>query len=182
LNTSEKHNDFSDERQWIEDSKKDIKYFEPIYERYYNEIFRYIYRRTANFSTANELCSNTFYKALVRIKKFKWRNKPFGYWLYRVATNEIRKHAGRRKVIFVFELDRISTEIPELEHESIPAEQRLQKVLKTLSATELRLIELKYFEGYTFSKISLLLDISESAVKMRTYRLLERMKEHMKAI
>ena len=49
--------------------------------------------------------------------------------------------------------------------------------LAQLSDFDLRWIELKYFENKTFKEVGCRLRMKESAVKMRTYRLLLTMRE-----
>lgn len=163
---------------WIEMAKKDPKSFEPLYNKYYEQIFRFLYRRTENVTLTSELCSQTFYNALAGIKRFKFQNKPFGAWLYTIATNELRKHFRNKPIHFIIELDKFR-QIPDLAIKVDPREDLLIKVFETLSPDELRLVELRFFEDKGFKEISLLLKEKEGTIKMRLYRLLERMKTLM---
>ena len=65
--------------------------FGELYERHYGRILNYIYRRTMSVSAAEELTSNTFFKALRAIHRFR-TDGSFTAWLYRIAGNEIRMH------------------------------------------------------------------------------------------
>lgn len=49
-------------------------------------------------------------------------------------------------------------------------------ILNELDEEDIRLIELKYFEENTFVEMALLLGMKESAVKMKVYRLLKKLK------
>ncbi|MEQ8714746.1 MAG: sigma-70 family RNA polymerase sigma factor [Cyclobacteriaceae bacterium] len=164
------------EKAWIEDSKRDIQAFESLYMKYYPEILRFIYRRTDNQMLAEDLCANTFYKALSNIKKYEFRGKPFGNWLYRIAANEVNKHFKNKQPVFVIDYHSISESLGIPENNVPNAEAQLQLAFAQLSDGEIKLIELKHFEGYTFKELSLQLGEGESAIKMRHYRLLEKMK------
>ena len=174
---NDNHIDLQQEKQWIEESKADPRAFKSLYTKYYDEIFRFIYRRTGKEVLSAELCSETFYKALLKLPKYTWQNVLFGHWLYRIAANEVKKYYRDRKEVFIIEIDKIQEEIPieKVINEVDPS--HLIWVLNTLSDFELQLIELKYFEHKTFVEVGLLLNMKDSAVKMRIYRLLLKMRE-----
>lgn len=168
--------DHSEEKTWVERSKKDIKSFQYLYEKYFDRVFRYILRRTDNEELTADLTSQTFYKALRSIRSYTWQGKPFIAWLYTIAGNEIRKHFRKsEREIFLVESDKlVFTE--ESENWPVLYQNKLEKALKTLSEEELQLLEFKYLEGYTFKEIGLILDVGESSVKMKTYRLIDKIK------
>ncbi len=165
------------ERLWIEQSKIDTKAFEPIYNKYYDLIFRFLMRRTDDDTLAADLCSQTFFKALSNIKKFEWRGTSIGPWLYQIASNELKKHFRNRKKIFVIEEDEIeSNEDLKAPWFALIESNKLTMVLDSLNETELQLIELKYFEQLTFDEIAVLMSSNLSTVKMRLYRLLSKLR------
>ncbi len=170
------HIDLETEQTCILRSQKDINHFQPLYEKYYDEIFRFIYRRVEDEMVAADLCSDTFYKALRNIKKFKWQGRPFGAWLYTIAANEIKKHYRKGTLLYLIEEDRIAAAM----EEEIDDSELLRAVFAQLSDDELVLLEWKFFEGKTFKEIALLNGQSESAVKMKVYRLLDRLKKTLR--
>lgn len=171
------HIDLIEEKQWIDEAKKDPSAFKPLYLKYYDEIYRYIFRRTGRELQSAEICSETFYKALANLKKYTWRNIPFGNWLYTIAANEIKKRYRNKRELFIVEIDKIQEEIPVEEVVDRAGPDKLVWALGQLSDMELHMVELKYFEHKTFKEVGLLLNMSESAIKMRIYRLLLAMKE-----
>lgn len=164
------------ERKWIEQSKRDIACFRPLYEKYHPLIHRFLLRRTDDSDLADDLCSVTFLKAMEAIKKFRWEGKPLGAWLYRIAQNELRKHFRDKKPIFVIELERIECWDHVDEDQLVDSVGDLIVRLRDLPDEELHLLELRFFETMSFRDISAMLDMGESAVKMRIYRLLEKLK------
>ncbi len=84
--------------------------FGGLYELYYSKILSYVYRRTMNAALAEELTSNTFFKALRALPEYEHRGH-FSAWLYRIATNEIKAHrrtasSRAQKGSGVFDFDR----------------------------------------------------------------------------
>jgi len=172
----ESNEELVNEQAWIEAARKDSAAFKPLYVKYHEPLFRFLLRRTDDELLAADLCSSTFYKALDGLDRYVWQGKPFGAWLYRIASNELKKHFRDKKPIYVVEEDRINC-LAEIESMVEPNHiEQLVVVLDDLPELDLRLLELKYFEGASFKEISALLGFGESAAKMRLYRLLAKLK------
>lgn len=168
------------ERIWIEQSKKDIKGFEPLYNKYYDLIYRFLLRRTDNEMLAADLCSQTFYKALSNIRKYEWRGKPLAPWLYQIASNELRKHFRNKKPVYVIEEELIeSNEELGNNWSRLLEANKLSEALDRLNDKEIQLIELRFFEELSFDEIAIIMDMKLSAVKMKLYRLLAKMKTNL---
>lgn len=168
------------EQEMVMAAQRNANAFGVLYDRYFSSIFGFIYRRTDSESLAGDLTSQTFYKALKGLKKYTFRGLPFSAWLYRIAANEVNKYYRSQKTNKVFSLE--EERIRELvgEDQEQDSEERIQLLIKFLSQlpTEMmEAIELRFFEGKGFKEIAFILDISESAAKMRTYRAVEKLKE-----
>ena len=70
------------EENLVKRAKKDPEAFGLIYDKYYQPIFGYILRRTANVALAEDLTAQTFLKALKSLWRFRWQNVPISAWLY----------------------------------------------------------------------------------------------------
>ena len=55
------------EWQEIQAAKKNPAQFRPLYDRYYESIFKFIIRRTGEEAQAADLCSKVFLKAMQRL-------------------------------------------------------------------------------------------------------------------
>ncbi len=60
--------------------------FERIYTEYFNDVYLYILRLSGNKSTAEEITSDTFFKAMRGIKKFRGECE-LRVWLCQIAKN-----------------------------------------------------------------------------------------------
>ena len=56
------------------------------------------------------------------------------------------------------------------------------KLLETLNPDELQLLELRFFEGCSFKEVGYLTGNTEVNAKVKTYRILNRLKERVKKI
>jgi len=145
------------EREWISAAKKDPKCFSPIYDRYFDAIFVFIYRRTGNEDLAADLCSATFLKALQYLKRYEDRGLPFAAWLYRIASNEVNKfyRKTKKRMVFILEESMVG-KILNVEEDNFDEERitQLSYYLGTLSTTELMMLELRFFESKGFKEIA----------------------------
>jgi RNA polymerase sigma-70 factor, ECF subfamily len=165
--------EINQELVWIQAAAKDAAQFHKLYDRYFERIFKFIFRRTDNEELTADLTSQTFLKALQNIKKYKPQGVPFSAWLYRIASNEVNDfyRKSKRKVIFSLEesmLSHMFEEEPE-EMDNIKIEL-LTKFLAELELEEMMVLELRFYEEKSFKEMGFILDISEANAKMRTYR------------
>lgn len=172
------------EAEWreIQAAQQNPARFRPLYERYYEPIFRFVFRRTADRDLSADLCSQVFLKALQRLGGYQFRGVPFSAWLFRIASNEIAQHFrqnSQKRTVSVEEntLSDVAEEM-ELDGEFWQVED-LVSALDTLKPEELQLIELRFFEQRPFKVIAEILSITESNAKVKTYRILERLKKRM---
>jgi RNA polymerase sigma-70 factor (ECF subfamily) len=163
----------------VQAAQRDSAMFRPLYNRYYESIFRFIFRRTADEELSADLCSQVFLKAMQKLDAYQHRGVPFSSWLFKIAANEVSQHyrqAQKNRVVSVEDaditgvMDEIEEPLDELHREN------LIKVLDTLEEKDLQLIEMRFFEQKPFKEIAEILDMTESNAKVKTYRILERLK------
>lgn len=168
------------ESRWIREAQKDPERFSPLYRKYHEQIFRYVYQRMDDHDLAFDVTSQVFIKALNNIKRYEDRGLPFSSWLYRIAKSELyqafRDRKARRTVnvesMHVFEM------IEEIDgNENEEEKQKLLKLLSKLRETDLQLIEMRFFERRSFREIGEILEIKENNAKVKTFRAVERLKK-----
>ena len=79
----------SDELTLIEAAKRDPERFAPLYDKYYRQIFNYVYQRMESRDSAFDVTGQVFLKALTNLQKYQFKGVPFASWLYRIAHNEV---------------------------------------------------------------------------------------------
>lgn len=169
-----------DEQLIIEAAKQNPEHFGPLYDKYYKQIFGYVYQRMDCKDTAFDVTAQVFLKALTNINRYEFKGVPFASWLFRIAHSEVmqlfRDQKNKRAInADVGDLKHIYEEIQEpFFEEYIPA---LQKLIKQLPDEDLQMIEMRFFEQRPFKEIAEILNITENNAKVRMYRILERLKK-----
>lgn len=163
----------------IQAAQRDAAMFRPLYDRYFESIYRFIFRRTADEELAGDLCSQVFLKAMQKLDTYQFKGVPFSSWLFRIAANEVAQHyrqTQKTRVVSTDDTD-LSDMMDEMEENDDELHlNNLTKVLDTLDLKDLQLIEMRFFEQKPFKEIAEILDMTESNAKVKTYRILERLK------
>jgi RNA polymerase sigma-70 factor, ECF subfamily len=164
----------------IEAAKLNPEHFAPLYNKYYKQIFNYVYQRMESKDTAFDITGQVFLKALTNIQKYQFKGVPFASWLYRIAHNEVmqlfRTQKDKRAVnADIGDLRFICEENEEpFFEEYIPA---IKKLILELDNSDLQMVELRFFEKRPFKEIAEILEITEVNAKVRMYRIIEKLKK-----
>jgi RNA polymerase sigma-70 factor, ECF subfamily len=184
--------DISDEKRLIARARKDPAAFGEIFDAYYDPIFGYVLRRVGSVHIAQDIVSETFFKALDRLWQFRWRNVSISSWLYRIATNETnqyfrRKNKAPRSLDALleesgFELQSevdIEEEVLEQERELARAEdwQNVRKNIELLPEKYQEVLTLRYFENKKVREIAEIVNKKEGTVKSLLSRAVSRLRE-----
>jgi RNA polymerase sigma-70 factor (ECF subfamily) len=177
LHQSEK--DILDEYEIIKKAIEKPEVFGVLYEKYYKQIFLFVLRRIDDKTTTTDLVSQVFLKAMLNLEKYKFKGLPFSAWLYRIATNQINEFYRGSQFQRV-----ISVEDAEMNHvfkealiDDTDKIDLISKLLEELDEDEIQVLELRFFEDRPFKEVAFILEISESNAKVRTYRILEKLKK-----
>lgn len=171
------------ELDYVEAAKQDSTKFGYLYDKYYEAVFRFVFQRVGDEDVTHEITSEVFFKALTNIKKYEYRGLPFSSWLLRIAQNETIKvfRQNSRSKVVKLKSDHLSNLVNEVEEDQMEdLKPQLLNALKGLKETDLQIIEMRFFEGRPFKEIAEILDKKESAVKMKVYRILEKLQEKIK--
>ncbi|MGZ3882770.1 MAG: RNA polymerase sigma factor [Bacteroidia bacterium] len=171
-----------DEQLIIEAAKANPERFGPLYDKYYKQIFGYVYQRMDCKDTAFDLTAQVFLKALTNLPKYEYKGVPFASWLYRIAHSEVmqlfRDQKNKRAVnADIGDLRGICEEVEEpFFEEYLPV---IKQLIKELPEEDLQLVEMRFFEKRAFKDIADILNITENNAKVRMYRVLERLKKNI---
>lgn len=179
------------EEELVKRAQHDREAFGELYGMYYQRIFNFALKRTVNVQLALDITSITFLKALSQIRKFRWRDVPFGAWLYRIAGNEINDHyrrQGGRRIASIEEIAELADtagyadEINHAEEELSRHEEFLlmHKKLAELPDMYREVITLKFFEKKKIREMVDILGKKEGTIKSLLHRGLAKLKEKMR--
>lgn len=151
--------------------------FAPLYETYHKPVLMFVFKRVEDFETASDLTSQIFIKAIQNINKYENRGFAFSSWLFRIAINEMNMHFRSSKSARVVSID--SLKAAELVSEINNTKEDLkilEKLLVNLKENELQIIEMRFFEERSFKEIGEILAITENNAKVKTYRIIDKLK------
>lgn len=171
--------DLSD-AQIVELAKKESHYFGALYDKYFEQIFRFVFKRLGGKEDeSGDITQQTFIKAMGNLSRYEDRGLPFSSWLYRIAQNEVSMFFRKQKKNYSVSIDEnriqdVATEANLNMYMSIDEQEKLIEMLNEMEEEHLDLIELRFFQELSFKEIAAIYSISEANAKMRTYRILER--------
>lgn len=158
--------------------------FEVLVKRYETELFHYLYNRTGNRETAEDVFQATFLQVHLKSDSFE-EGRAFRPWLYRIAVNQAidlhrknRRHEAAR-------LDETSSAdgdgdplsailespLPTPDDEFGVGEDRalLRRAVDNLSPIQRDVVRMVYFRGMTYRQAARELDIPFKTVATRLY-------------
>lgn len=174
---------FSDEelvRLYVETQRN--AYFERLYKRYCDKVYRKCLSFTKDPVRAEDLTHDIFLKLVVKLSGFRGQSK-FSTWLYSITynycTDQLRSHNVRREVYIDDGWERLDVgdddglaELAEMEA------QQLQKALHYLPLEEQTMLLMKYQDDISIREIAVHSGLTESAVKMRLKRSRDKLRKH----
>lgn len=154
-------------------------YFEALYTRYCDKVYRKCLSFTKNSERAEDFTHDIFIRVATKLSGFREQAK-FSTWLYSVTYNYCmdQLRSPRQKEVYSDEpyegvgmYDDDDAEVAEMEA------QRLNKALDHLTSDERGLLMMKYQDDISIRDIADAQQITESAVKMRLMRAKEKLRK-----
>ena len=157
----------------------DADAFGELYDRYVDLVYRYIYYRVGSQALAEDLCSETFLRALRRISSFTWQGRDVGAWFVTIARNLIADHykSGRYR-LEVSTADMLDADSADSRAEGRPEQLVLETLtnatllesVKQLNPEQQECIVLRFLQGMSVAETALAMGKNEGAIKALQYR------------
>ncbi len=169
----------TEEDFWLERSPSDPKAFEYIYDRYLLQVTRYIYKKTGDRHTTEDLTSKVFIRVLESLLNGNYSHRgKFPAWLFTIVRTTIAEHFRNQN----------SHQLVDL-HDDLPVPERaeplaadtsfLEKCFNELDETEQELLALRFSAELEYKTIAYLLNKTTAGVKMATYRSMMKLRSKM---
>lgn len=160
--------------------------FALLYDRHSRAIYNYCFRRTADWSAAEDLTAETFLLAWRGRHKARGVEERLLPWLYGIATNLVRTHrrgSGRRAAAIV-RLGSRRADIGPTEDDIVSrvddaaAMQRVLAAIRELPETNRDVVALCIWSGLTYAEAAIALDIPVGTVRSRLHRVRQHVRQH----
>jgi RNA polymerase sigma-70 factor (ECF subfamily) len=140
----------------------------------------YVWQRIDDKDVAHDVTSQVFLKAMQNLYKYEFKGVPFASWLYRIAKSEVYTVLRKQQVQRTVNLDSVGMGDMVNEMDEDPYAEWmpvLSEAVAELEEEDLQMVEMRFFEKRPFKEIAEILDITENNAKVRTYRILEKLKK-----
>ncbi|MFC5728984.1 MULTISPECIES: sigma-70 family RNA polymerase sigma factor [Nocardioides] len=153
----------------------DAEAFGQLYDHYQPSVYRFLYYRTRSVAVAEDLCSETFFRALRNMSSFRWQGKDFGAWLMTIARNLATDHfkAGRTRLEMTTEdmgQHDDATEGPENAVLASLTNEILLEALTKLPNEQRDCLIMRFLQGMSIAETAAALDRSDGAIKQLQLR------------
>lgn len=172
--------ELEEERKLVEAAQEDPAAFQQLYDRYFDQIYTYVYYHSGSREQAEDITAATFQRGLEDLRNFRWRGVPYSAWLYRVASNLLAREHRRPAWL---ELD------PEQPHESsdVTSDEwlrreesaELQEAIRALPPDQRQAILLRFFAGMRNREVGKVMNRSEGAVKLLVFRAVSNLRKSL---
>ena len=155
--------------------KGDSDAFGMLYDHYQGSVYRFLFHRTRSTTLAEDLTSETFFRALRSMSGFRWQGKDFGAWLMTIARNLATDHfkAGRTRLEMTTEdmgVHDDATEGPESAVLASLTNEVLLDGLRQLSDEQRDCLIMRFLQGLSIAETAEVLGRSEGAIKQLQLR------------
>jgi len=176
-----------DDRQLVEKALSGSeRAWRGLVKRYEKRLYNHALRITGNPDDAMDVLQDVMMSVYRNLSGYRG-DGSFAAWLFQIATFRCMDFLRRRRVR---QHETPShTEIPDSDDNpqethlgNVENNKDILRLMATLSAEQRQVVELRFFQHFTFEEIATQLGISSSTAKSRLYSALEKMRKHSPAV
>lgn len=162
----------SEEAEWIRAAQSgDRSAFARLIDRYWDRLYRWLFRMTRDRHLAEDLTQETFLKALAAVKSFR-AGSNFRAWVFRIGHNNFvnQKRADRRTKQQLPE-DLAASEIGNVET-TVENREALEAVARAVAElpTDFRAALTLHVEGMSYREAAKILNTTEETARWRVFK------------
>jgi RNA polymerase sigma factor (sigma-70 family) len=167
-------NTLSDNALMIRVKDGDLDKMGLLFQRYHRPLFSFLYHMTGRSDSSEDMVQNVFYRMLKYRHSFSGEGE-FRTWMYHLARNVLADSVKQNRKENHDDVHHLADRIgggnsPEAEFERKQENEMLHKAIATLSPEHREILVLSRFQELKYHEISDILNISESAIKVRVHR------------
>ncbi len=143
--------------------KGDVDSFQVIVEKYQLNILRFIYGMIKQKEASEDITQEVF---ITVYNKLDMYNNKYSFinWVLQIAKNKTIDYMRKYRKVYESDIG------PEESLEYLEVKENVNKYIKTLDQVDKQILNLRYSQNLTFRDIGEILDITETTVKRRYYK------------
>lgn len=160
-------------------SKKDKDAFGEIFNRYFDDTYRFVYSRVGNKLWTEEITSDTFYTLIEALKTFN-KEAHIKTFIFGIALNKIRQFWQKkyaRHEVKLFEDVILTDDLEEAEKDNEHLSKILSEVLGKLPEKYRMVLEERFINEKSIKETAVTLKLSEANVRVIQSRALKKATE-----
>jgi RNA polymerase sigma-70 factor, ECF subfamily len=160
-----------EEAALVQDAQRDLAAFSTLYQRYAQQLYRYLLVRVGNVDDAQDLTSQTFLAAMQGLQSYRGQ-QPFIAWLLGIARHKVADQFRRRPEVELDEAETIAA-ADETVDEQVSRQLEIEQVtrkLQRIAPERAEALSLRLFGGLEVSEIARVMNKNEAAVRMLIFR------------
>ena len=161
-------------------AKGDAEAFGEIYGMYMDRIFRYVFYQVKNRATAEDLTEEIFIKAWRGIARYRFSERPFSAWLYRIAHNHVVDYfRTNHQAQSLDDVKLTDDSEPASEYEGKQLQEMVMTAISDLTEQQKQIILLKFVEELDNQEIEQITGKSQGAIRVMQMRALAAVRDRL---
>lgn len=152
--------------------------FAELYDRYARSVYDFIYFKTCHRETAEDLTSQTFFKAFEHLRDFDADRGKFSAWLFRIARNNVIDHyrTSHPSVELTDAFDQAGSEDLVARVDARVRLAKVRELLRSLPPDTREILMLRVWQDLSYAEIAAITGKTEAAVKMTFFRSVKKLR------
>jgi RNA polymerase sigma-70 factor (ECF subfamily) len=162
----------------------DAEAFGQLYDHYQPSVYRFLFYRTRSRQLAEDLTSETFFRALRSLSGFTWQGRDFGAWLTTIARNLATDHFKAAKTRLELTTDDMGfhggdVEGPETDVLRTLTTEALFRALSELPEDQRDCLIMRFLQGLSIAETAEVMGRSDGAIKQLQLRAIRKLAKSM---
>jgi RNA polymerase sigma-70 factor (ECF subfamily) len=156
-----------------------------LYDKYQEQIFRFIYVKVGRREDAEDLAAQVFLQALTNLSDWRDLGYPFSSWLYRIARNAVAdfyrasKKTASLEDIPVEQLGLMAREL-EVDTDIALSVHRVREAMSSLKEEYQDVLLMRFVDDMSIKDTAAAIGKSEGATKLLTHRAVRTLREKLR--
>lgn len=150
-----------------------------IYTVYRDRVFAYLAARVQNRQDVEDLCADVFEQVYRSLPRYDPEKAALGTWIFTIARYALINHLQRTRPTVALREELSDPEDPEAVYLREETLGRLAGLLADMEREKRDIIVLRYYRGYSLTRIAQLTGISYGMVKVKHRQALETLRRKL---